>query len=173
MNTSDKWILFIAEGFGSGRLRPGPGTWGSSLGLGLTVLLLQLTPPWFGVISIALVAVSVPLCGAGERILRKADPGSIVLDEIVAMPLVFFPLVLQSYKSGHSLGYLTNPIQAWPWWVAGFVLFRTLDIWKPWPIRPFQYLHGGLGVVADDVVAALIAGLILMAAFVISTMLRV
>jgi phosphatidylglycerophosphatase A len=50
---------------------------------------------------------------------------------------------------------------AWPWWIAAFVVFRILDIWKPWPIRPLQGLKGGLGVVADDVAAAVITGLLL------------
>ena len=157
MTTGDRVLLWVAEGFGSGRIRPGPGTWGSVVGLGLAVPLLRL-PLWaFTSVAVVLAAVAVPVCGAGERLLKRADPGSVVFDEIVAMPLVFLPLACWLKSAGPK----SDLSGAWPVWIAGFLLFRLFDIWKPWPIRPLQNFHGGLGVVLDDIAAALVAGAIL------------
>lgn len=161
MNAADKLVLFIAEGFGSGRLKPGPGTWGSVAGLAITVALLHLSPAVFAIVALALIAISVPVCSKAERLLNRHDPGSVVLDEIVAMPLTLLPLLmLESRTTGPRIN-LTDPKTAWPWWLGAFVLFRILDIWKPWPIRNLQHLNAGLGVVMDDVAAGLIAGMIL------------
>jgi phosphatidylglycerophosphatase A len=151
---SDRFLLWIAQGFGSGRLRPGPGTWGSLVGLALSYPLLKLPVLAQAAIAVALAILAVPVCAAGERILGRKDPGSVVFDEIVAMPLVFLP----ASAYWHSQPPPNDVHVAWPVWVAGFLLFRVLDIWKPWPIRSLQNLHGGLGVVVDDIAAALIAG---------------
>jgi phosphatidylglycerophosphatase A len=85
-------------------------------------------------------------CGASARRIGVHDHGGIVWDEIVGM-------------------YVTlMVVPAQPMWVLGaFVLFRIADIWKPWPIRDLDHrLHGGLGIMLDDIVAALYAAIILL-----------
>ena len=150
----DQLLLWIAQGFGSGRLRPGPGTWGSLVGLAMAIPLLRLPVAVQAAVAVVLAILAVPVCAAGERILGRKDPGSVVFDEIVAMPLVFLPAA----TFWHTQPPPNQLHRAWPVFLAGFVLFRVLDIWKPWPIRSLQNLHGGLGVVVDDLAAALIAG---------------
>jgi phosphatidylglycerophosphatase A len=160
-----RWlILWIAQGFGSGRLKPGPGTWGSLVGvLWMLLLLSSHSIVAFIVGTLAAIALAVPVCGRAANLLGKPDPGSVVLDEIVALPLVALPWLLADLRQGsHGVPLMGHP-HRWALLVAGFVLFRILDIAKPWPIRPLQNLHGGLGIVADDLAAGLIAGLILLA----------
>jgi phosphatidylglycerophosphatase A len=96
----------------------------------------------------------VPICAAAERFLGKRDPGSVVLDEIVVMPLVGLPAV-----------WVFPNLAIQPSWIlplAGFAVFRLFDIWKPGPIRSSQELPGGWGVVMDDVLAALLAGFVIL-----------
>jgi len=164
MRLFDRGILWLAEGFGSGRLRPGPGTWGSLVGCILTVPVLTL-PLWMAVaVTLAAIFLAIPVCSRAEALLGKTDPGSVVLDEIVAIPLTLLPL-----KAGGLLGVVSSgdltvlPAHAL-WWAAAFALFRVLDIGKPGPIGALQYLPRGWGIVMDDVAAGLIAGLLLLAA---------
>jgi phosphatidylglycerophosphatase A len=124
------------------------------VGTALTYPLVGLPVPVHAAVAISLAILAVPVCAAGERILGHKDPGSVVFDEIVAMPWVFLPVS----ASWHSQPPPNDIDATWPVWAAGFVLFRTLDIWKPWPIRTLQDLHGGLGVVVDDIAAGMIAG---------------
>ncbi len=160
--------LWIAQGFGAGRAPVAPGTFGSLVGLGWFSLLL-LTHSWAGFIAgnVAAFALSVWLCGAGERILQKRDPGSIVLDEIAAMPCCFVVWMLAAGKPNEWNG----PKFFWAHWPAVLIvfgLFRLFDVWKPWPVRQSQNLPGGWGVTVDDTLAAVYvnvamgAGLILL-----------
>lgn len=158
------WVVFVAEGFGSGRLRPGPGTWGSIVGVVWFLLLLVPANAWaFGTGLVASTGLTVWVCGEAERRLNRHDPSSVVLDEIVAVPWCFLaPVILQTLAEGGRFPGPTGFLRAWPWWLvpAGFVAFRVFDIFKPWPIRALQRLPGGWGVVADDVAAAVVvAGL--------------
>lgn len=159
----DRLVLWVAQGFGSGRLRPGPGTWGSVVGLVWTWLLLALnstTGWWVGVFST--VALAVPVCSKAEKLLKAEDPPSVVLDEIVAIPLAFaFPIWLHPGILGES-GRIPK-LQDLVWWLLGFSCFRALDIFKPWPIAPLQRLPGGWGIVADDLLAAVLSSLVLWA----------
>ena len=90
-----------------------------------------------------------------------AGRGSIVLDEIVAIPLCFFWLIVAvpgvtpagSLPTVENLWQLSGPIGL-PWTVGIFAAFRLFDIWKPWPVRPTQGLPGGWGVTVDDLMAA-------------------
>lgn len=142
MKPSDRLILFTAEGFGLGRIRVAPGTFGSLWGIGLGWLISQYTTDWFVwlLIWVLMFVFGVPLCERASRLLNKPDPGSIVWDEIAAFPLV----------------YALVPVN-WITLIAGFVLFRIFDIWKPWPVRWFDRIHGGLGIMADDQAAAVYA----------------
>lgn len=130
-----------------GQKLPAPGTWGSLAGLLYFALFFQRAS--IGAVLIASIVggyLAVGLCGEAEVRLRKKDPGEIILDEFVAIPLCF-------------LGWRTL-LHVAPVWVillAGFALFRLFDIWKPLAIRRIQLLPAGWGVVADDVAAALAA----------------
>ena len=157
----DAGILFIAEGFGSGRIPFGPGTWGSVVGVLWLVILLRVPNPlWAGLAAVMAIVLAVPICSRAERILGREDPGSVVLDEIVALPLTFLgPLiVLGSWPTTSGVADLAH--RFWPEWVVGFVAFRVFDIAKPGPIGRIQNLHSGGGVVADDVLAGLAAAMI-------------
>ena len=127
-----------------GRL-PAPGTWGSLAGLLYFVVFFQQASIGATLIVSALGSyLAVGLCGEAEVRLRKRDPGQIVLDEVVAIPLCF-------------LGWRTLPalMPAWAVLVTGFALFRVFDIVKPFGIARLQSLPAGWGVVADDLAAAL------------------
>jgi phosphatidylglycerophosphatase A len=159
----DRFILWIAQGFGVGRIPFAPGTFGSLLGLLWLAVLLVPGNPWFGLFGmLAAIVLSVWFCGAAERILRRTDPGSVVLDEIVAVPLCFAVWVGE-YLWRHGVlpapGFFFNR-DNWPLTVAVFGAFRFFDVLKPWPVRQSQRLPGGWGVTIDDVLAALYVNLL-------------
>jgi phosphatidylglycerophosphatase A len=130
-----------------GRRLPAPGTWGSLAGLLYFRVFFSQTSLLENVAISAIAAVIAAfICGQAEIQLRKTDPGEVILDEFVAMPLCF-------------LGW-SMLVHRWPVWavlLGGFALFRFFDIWKPLGIRQLQRIHGGWGVVIDDTAAALVA----------------
>ena len=137
----------MATGLGLGLVTPAPGTIAGLWGLGLAAGIGLLSPVGLelGVIVILLIA-AVPVCGVAARELGTiGDPGAVVLDEIVALPIV----------------YLAAPPMTWTILLVGYVLFRICDIWKPGLARAAERLPGGLGIVADDAVAAVLAALLL------------
>jgi phosphatidylglycerophosphatase A len=149
------WKLWIAQGFGIGRIPVAPGTFGSILGLGFFALLLCTHSLALMILAIVVASgVSVWLCGEGEKILAKRDPGSVVLDEIVAIPLCFIAWLI-----GLGGEHLPGPEyffsgQRLIMTLGVFALFRLFDVWKPWPVRQSQNLRGGWGVTVDDLLAA-------------------
>ncbi|HUR59081.1 MAG TPA: phosphatidylglycerophosphatase A [Opitutaceae bacterium] len=130
-----------------GRRLPAPGTWGTLAGLLYYLIFFPRLGVGGNLVVTAIVSyLAVGICGEAEKRLRKKDPGEVVLDEVIAVPLCF-------------LGW-QGLIAVWPRWVvllAGFALFRFFDILKPPPIGRLQYLPGGWGVVLDDLAAALAA----------------
>jgi len=136
--------LVTATGLGIGFVRWAPGTFGSLLGI-LLAWGLSLLPPAIGVIgTIVLILIGIPICDRAAKLLGIPDPGSIVFDEIAAIPLIFW---FASFTLSTA--------------VAGFLLFRLFDISKLWPSSRLERLPGGLGIMADDVAAAIYAGLAL------------
>ena len=135
-----------------GRRLPAPGTWGSVAGLlFFTVFFLPLYSEPFGTLwSLVMSAIggyfAVAVCGEAEFRLGRRDPGEVILDEFVAMPLCF-------------LGWdaLPGPLPKWAVCLVGLALFRLFDILKPFGINKLQRLPGGWGVVVDDFAAALAA----------------
>ncbi len=138
-----------------------PGTCGSLLGLLWMAVLYSI--PSFGwtlsIIGISLLA-GVWVCSEAERILKLRDPGCIVLDEILAVPIAGLGWMLGCRQSIDVVFSLENS-----GWLLGtmaiFVLFRFFDIAKPWPVNVAQRLPKGWGVMADDVLAAAYAGFFL------------
>jgi len=138
-------VLSLARLGPLGRRLPAPGTWGSVAGLlYFTVFFHPLGVVATLLLSAAACYLAVALCGEAEFRLGRKDPGEVILDEFVVMPLCF-------------LGWraLVGPFPAWAVFLAGFALFRFFDILKPLGIRRLQDLPGGWGVVVDDVAAAL------------------
>ena len=149
--------LWIAQGLGIGRIPLAPGTFGSVAGVLWFALLLLTGKLWlFTVGMIAAIALSVWLCGVAEKVLGQKDPGSVVLDEIAALPVCFFGWVaVQSWKTGAVPGLASFfSTDTWPLTVGVFVAFRLFDVAKPWPVHQSQSLPGGWGVTIDDVLAA-------------------
>lgn len=147
----DQLTLFVATGLGIGFIPVMPGTFGSLWGPVWVWGVEAADTPWpvYVLLSAVLIGIGLPICARAGRLLGLVDPGSIVYDEIVAFPLVFAPLQL----SGGSVGWITGAL--------GFLWFRLFDILKPWPIRRFERLPGAYGVMADDLVAGVFAGVAL------------
>ena len=113
------------------------------------------------------LALSVWLCGVGEKVLKRSDPGSVVFDEIAAIPLCFLGwLLIVFFKTGSLPGweYFISR-RVWPLTLGVFVLFRIFDVWKPWPVRQSQSLSGGWGVTVDDALAAIYVNLMVLSAY--------
>jgi phosphatidylglycerophosphatase A len=142
------WVVSCATLGPVGRMRKAPGTWGSVAGLLYFTTLFAERVGDTGLILFSLVGLyfSVAICGEAEFRLGERDPGKVVLDEFVAMPLCFI---------GWST--LANDVPTWVVLIAGFALFRLFDITKPLGISKLQDLPGGWGVTIDDTAAALAA----------------
>jgi phosphatidylglycerophosphatase A len=141
-------VLGIATLGPLGRRLPAPGTWGSLAGLLYFVVFfvdrLSLLPAiLLGALGLY---VAVGFCGEAEFRLGRKDPGEVILDEFMAMPLCF-------------IGWpaLFDVAPRWAVFLAGFALFRLFDITKPSVIDKLQDLPAGWGIVLDDVAAALAA----------------
>lgn len=138
---------FLALGFGSGLITPAPGTWGSiaALPLAAGLHLAGVQGVMLAWLALPLFVLGVWVCDVTGRALGVADSGHIVWDEIVAMLLVLAAVP-------------ATPVA----WLAALLAFRVFDIVKPWPIRWLDArVHGGFGVMLDDVVAALFAVIVL------------
>ncbi|HEY3861381.1 MAG TPA: phosphatidylglycerophosphatase A [Verrucomicrobiae bacterium] len=156
--------LWIAQGFGAGRIPFAPGTFGSVVGLGwLAALMCLKSWPLFIAGNVAAVALSVWLCGEGERLLGRKDPGSVVLDEIVAIPICFAAWLVSAWAPHHAWPGAAFLWQHWASSIGIFALFRFFDILKPWPVRQSQNLPGGWGVTVDDVLAAVYVNAVVLA----------
>ena len=138
-------VNFLAFGFGTGLAPFAPGTFGSLPGVLLFWLTLELGLYVQLGVALALVLAGIWVCGESARRIGVHDHGGIVWDEIAGMYLTL----------------LAAPLSVAGWLLA-FVLFRAADIVKPWPIRDLDHrLGGGVGIMLDDLVAALYAAVIL------------
>lgn len=142
----DRLLNVLATGLGTGYFPKAPGTCGSLLGP-LVIWGLQAGgqhPGWTILLGLLFFIVGIPVCNAGIRVLGLKDPPQVVFDEIAAFFWVFLLVPLNGLTA-----------------VGGFLLFRLFDITKPWPVRQVERLPRGLGIMADDAVAGLIAGALL------------
>ncbi len=138
-------VHFLAFGFGTGLAPFAPGTFGSLPGMLLFWLTLGFGTYVQFVIAAAIAVAGVWICGASARRIGVHDHGGIVWDEIAGMYLTL----------------LAAPVSV-PGWILAFVLFRLMDIVKPWPIRDLDHrLRGGAGIMLDDLAAALYAAALL------------
>lgn len=134
-------VHFLAFGFGSGLAPFAPGTFGTLAVIPLYLLIQSLSLPLYLFITALVCIVGIWICGKSSEMLGVHDHSGIVWDEFA--------------------GYLVTMIAApagWLWIVIGFVLFRLFDIWKPWPISVLdKQVHGGLGIMLDDILAGVFA----------------
>ncbi len=147
-------VLLLAHGFGSGLAPKAPGTFGTFAAL-LPWYFMAQWPVWMYGVVVALAAlVGVWLCGEAQMrlgVAGDADPGSIVWDEWVGVWIALAGVPLLGVS-------LNDPAVAWPWIVAAVLLFRVFDIFKPGPIGWLdKHVHGGWGIMLDDVLAGLFA----------------
>jgi len=134
-------IHFLAFGFGSGASPVAPGTAGTALAVLIYLLLPTMNVVSYSLFVLASLIMGIWLCGKTSRDLGVHDHGGIVWDEF----------------TGLWLTMLMAP-PGWIYVIAGFLLFRFFDIVKPWPIRWVdRQVHGGLGIMMDDVLAGLMA----------------
>lgn len=137
----NKLILAIATGFYSGMLPKAPGTWGSLAAIIFWLPLRSLSLLHYIYALIIVFVVGVLVAGTAEKLLNRPDAGPIVIDEFLGM---FITLMLAP----------NHPVA----WVFGFILFRIFDIFKPFPVSWFdQKIHGGIGIMMDDVCAGIYA----------------
>jgi len=138
-------VYWVAVGFGTGLAPKAPGTVGTLIGL--PFYLIMMNWPWWHYlagISIAFI-VGIWICGEVSRNTGVSDAPFIVWDEIVGFLIAMF-------LAPHG----------WIWVILGFLLFRLFDIWKPWPIKNIDRgVHGGFGIMLDDVVAGIYAMLLM------------
>ena len=138
-------VHLLAFGLGLGLSPVAPGTVGTLLGIVIAWLTLDLTLNVQIGIAVVMVLAGIWICDNSSRRIGQHDPGGIVWDEIAAMYIVllFAPATISA-------------------WILAFVLFRLFDIVKPWPIRELDHsIGGGLGIMLDDLVAALYAVILL------------
>jgi phosphatidylglycerophosphatase A len=164
----NRLLLWLAQGFGLGRIPVAPGTFGSLAGLLWFALLLWTGNLWlFLAGAVTGLALSVWLCDVAETVLRQKDPGSVVIDEITAIPVSFLGWIIILVGQTGALPAPEHFLakHTWPLTAGVFVLFRLFDIVKPWPVRGSQALPGGWGVTVDDALAALYVNVVVLGAY--------
>ena len=145
MNFKEKVVLFIATGCFIGKIPFAPGTFGSLAGILLCFILSKTSELAAISCIVVFIIFSIWIANDAEKILNKKDPGSIVIDEIAGMAVTLIGLPFNVF-------YVAT----------GFIVFRILDISKPFPIRYIEKrIPGGAGIVLDDVAAGIIANVIL------------
>lgn len=135
------WRHFVAFGFGSGLAKYAPGTFGTLVAIPLYLLISHL-PAWlYAVTVVAAFALGIVVCDAVSRDLKVHDHGGIVIDEFIGYWVTMFLAPPNAFSV-----------------LAGFVLFRLFDIWKPGPIGWCdRHVKGGFGIMLDDVAAGMAA----------------
>lgn len=145
MNFKQKTVMFLATGCYIGNISFAPGTFGSVLGLLLCFFLSKIDFSIAVLLTLIFILSAIWIAGEAEKILGEEDPGCIVIDEIAGIILTLSGLPF-------NITSMTG----------GFLIFRALDIWKPYPIRLLENkFSGGIGIVLDDVVAGILSNVIL------------
>jgi phosphatidylglycerophosphatase A len=134
-----RWAELLATFFGAGKLRPGPGTWGSLAALGIWAAATRVVPAAWQTPAALLGAglalgVGIPAADRVARSLGDEDPSCVVIDEV----------------AGQMLAFAGTPAH-WKSLLAAFILFRAFDIWKPPPVRSLERIPGGTGIMLDDI----------------------
>jgi len=137
-------VLFLAFGFGSGLAKKAPGTLGTLAAVPVYWLFAQTNIFVYSLLTVAVTITGIWICGIAAEKLGEHDFGGIVWDEI----------------AGYLITMWLVPF-TWQAMVIGFLLFRVFDIIKPWPIKWVdQRVEGGFGIMLDDVLAGVFAGIL-------------
>jgi phosphatidylglycerophosphatase A len=140
-------IHFLALGFGSGLAAKAPGTFGTIAAIPLYLLMSHLSLPVYLALTLLIVLVGFYICDKAANDMQVHDHGAIVWDEV----------------AGLLITLIAAPAE-WIWLLVGFGFFRFFDILKPWPIRWLDAkVHGGFGIMIDDVLAGVFAFMCLQA----------
>lgn len=146
-------VHLLAFGFGSGLMPRAPGTFGTLAALPFVPLLISL-PQWYLPVLAVSFVIGIYLCGRTARDLGVHDHGGIVWDEFVGLWVTIAPIIAGLVPAN------------WISVALSFVLFRAFDILKPWPVSWLdRRVHGGLGIMIDDVVAGVYAAIVLWGGF--------
>lgn len=138
----------LATWFGIGNLRPAPGTWGSAVAASMWYF-LESAHAYIFIILPIFILFSWLICFKASKDSDSNDHSSIVIDEVAGMLVTLF------FVSHEMINYF-----------FAFLLFRLFDIWKPWPISWVdKNIKGGIGVLLDDLIAGLLAGVIIYSLF--------
>ena len=138
-------LLFLAFGFGSGLAKKMPGTMGTVAAIPLYLILVQFNFWIYSFLTILSMLIGIKICDYAAKQLGEHDFGGIVWDEIAGLLITMWAVPFEGYNL-----------------LAGFILFRFFDIVKPWPIKWVdQKVHGGLGIMLDDVLAGIFSGICL------------
>jgi phosphatidylglycerophosphatase A len=183
-----RFALFVATAGGLGYLPKAPGTWGSLAGLLLAVaplwavfainlvsdvhvnLTTTIDPVLLVHVLIAIATAGIGIWAAtcAAQFWQQKDPQRVVIDEVsgqhltlllgLAIPVWWKPTQTVSYD--YMLGFVSfHSVLSWKYLLLGFILFRLFDIWKPFPARQAESLPGGWGIMTDDWVAGIYAGI--------------
>jgi phosphatidylglycerophosphatase A len=140
----NRLAVLLATSLGAGYFPVAPGTAGSAVGVVIYLLTRQRSAPeQIGLLAIISV-VGVWAATGAARHFGRDDPGPVVIDEVAGQLLT---LLLTGVGVGGA--------------IVGFFLFRVLDIFKPWPARRLESLHGGLGIMSDDLMVAIYGNLLM------------
>jgi len=148
-----KLYLILASGFGIGYLKPFPGGFGSLEGFFISWLFFNLLPFTRYIIIIFLIFLSLFIANEAEKIYNRKDPHEIVIDEIVGV--LTASLFILNISESLNIIFFKIPLSLF----LAFLLFVVFDSFKPFPANYFQNFKGGLGVVLDDVISGIYAGL--------------
>lgn len=139
-------VLFLAFGFGSGLIKKMPGTMGTVAAIPLYLLFIQANIWLYSVLTIIVTVIGIRICDDAAILLGEHDFGGIVWDEIAGFLITMWLVPF-----------------SWLAVLQGFILFRIFDIFKPWPIKWVdKHVHGGFGIMLDDVLAGILAALVLL-----------
>jgi phosphatidylglycerophosphatase A len=183
-----RFALFVATAGGLGYLPKAPGTWGSLAGLLLAVaplwavfainlvsdvhvnLTTTIDPVLLVHVLVAIATAGIGIWAAtrAAQFWQQKDPQRVVIDEVsgqhltlllgLAIPVWWKPTQTVSYD--YMLGFVSfHSVLSWKYLLLGFILFRLFDIWKPFPARQAESLPGGWGIMTDDWVAGIYAGI--------------
>jgi phosphatidylglycerophosphatase A len=137
------FALAVATAGGTGYIPFAPGTFGSLIGLAVWAVIPG-TPAAQAAAIVVVFAVGAWSGTIAEQHFKRTDPSPVVIDEVMGMLITLF----------------LNPV-GWMGAIAAFLLFRLFDVIKPYPANRLELLHGGIGVMADDGMAAIYANLAL------------
>jgi len=138
-------LHFVAFGFGTGTIPVAPGTFGTLIAIPFYLLMQPLSWPAYLAVTLLIIFGSIWICSKATRDIGVEDHQGMCLDEVVGFIVTMFAVP-----------------HGWQWILMGFILFRLFDIWKPWLIRlADQHVHGGFGIILDDVLAGVVSCLIL------------